>query len=536
MVKRLNIDNDSQKSSLPTPFKFLRGDIFFRSRATRGTVAITLMLIIAVALVFYAITLNWGKIVQTKTIVTVASNTAASVMASLMASYGEQVVQTSLGGEREICGWTMVFVIFLLIIIIILLIVITGPAGWALAIAIIGLVLAIGALIIQLAVIEPGLTSMWNKQSQDTLSIAGRFVETGIRTALQQSVADREVILDTNDRDLDRVFQGSIPEPGSIPGPDYINRFGFYYQKRLDSAGDVATNATNGFINGLTTLLYGDPLIPKWNHGLMTQIDCSDPEEHICCPDPLWPPDGKKPIPPQCNPCCVPLGLEDTQGICDDPKNLSMCVDGSGGKKLIRLRPVGCRTGELLECNTGPFGAAYPYVYEPYFAELIRIDGKRTGPQNIPIPLEPDPWSLLSGPVDCSTQPEKCMLGLKAQNELSFRQKIGRDDESKRFKVKPPPVDPNNPFDPTDPQDPDATIPPVFRMQDTYGYYAPPSRPIIDSSNNLIEKASDPRVGIFPLLWKTAEWKRGVSGTGESSWRIDDIDNPGSASGNSSCI
>src|SRR5262245_50112910 len=56
------------------------------SPARAGQVAVALILIIAIALIFYAITLNLGRIVQNKLTTTVSANKGASILALQMAS------------------------------------------------------------------------------------------------------------------------------------------------------------------------------------------------------------------------------------------------------------------------------------------------------------------------------------------------------------------------------------------------------------------------------------------------------------------
>ena len=61
----------------------------------KGQTSIILILVIAVALIVYSISLNWGRIAQYKTLTTIGANTAAANMASLFASYGEQQLQVT---------------------------------------------------------------------------------------------------------------------------------------------------------------------------------------------------------------------------------------------------------------------------------------------------------------------------------------------------------------------------------------------------------------------------------------------------------
>ena len=94
-------------------------------RQESGQVALILVFLTAVALILLAVVLNLDKVSQTKTLTTLASNSAASTMASTFASYSEQLYQVQLGGSSRAgddlttCGWTGVFAVFLTIITIV---------------------------------------------------------------------------------------------------------------------------------------------------------------------------------------------------------------------------------------------------------------------------------------------------------------------------------------------------------------------------------------------------------------------------------
>lgn len=448
------------------------------------------MLVFAIALIYFAITLNWGKIAMTKTVVTVASNTAASLVASFMASYGEQVVQTTLGGKRKICGPTQLFQIFLIliIIIVILIIILTGQFELvALVITLIALAALTAAALIQFFYIQPGLTDKWNKQKTDTLSIAGRFLESGIQTALQRAVNDQIIIPDKTDLDVDRVYDKNT----TAVVEDYVNRFGFYYQQRLDSAGSEGAPIVNDFARSLRAIIYGDPQVPG-SFKMTRSIDCTLAQNHICCPDISWP---DKPIPPECNPCCLPyLGGDPRSG------DLQSIRPESCGAPLDDLSYPGCLNYPAGGGPAGPYGTQYPYVYEPLYDQYIR-----TGGQNPPQPISEDQ---------------------DAYQNFSFLQKLGRDDEHPKFKKRR--------ADPDGWQDPDSAD--QFRMADAMGYYGWPVYPIknpadtiiVDPDTGVTMNRTDYQHGIFPFLWKIAEW----------DWQIDGITNIGATGGANSpeCI
>ena len=98
--------------------------------ANRGQTALILILLTAAALIFLAITLNWGRIAQVKSLLTIAADESASTLASDAASYGEQQKQTYLGDTNYTSGLTVEFyLIFILMIIAIILMFIPIPGS-----------------------------------------------------------------------------------------------------------------------------------------------------------------------------------------------------------------------------------------------------------------------------------------------------------------------------------------------------------------------------------------------------------------------
>ena len=88
----------------------------------RGQAALILILLSAAALILLAITLNWGRIAQVKSVLTISSDVSASTLASDAASYGEMEKQTYLGNSNY--SWRIggvVLGIILLIAAIVLL-------------------------------------------------------------------------------------------------------------------------------------------------------------------------------------------------------------------------------------------------------------------------------------------------------------------------------------------------------------------------------------------------------------------------------
>jgi hypothetical protein len=259
---------------------------------SRGQIAIVMILIIAVALVFYAVTLNLGDFAYSQALVTVASNTSASMLASDMASYGQSLASTSLDGERKVCGWTGVMAAIITIIVIVIVIIITIVSygagsffanGGALLIA--GLVMAVVALAIQVTVIQPGLTDAWNRIVSKTLSMSNQFTEGAIQNALSKSVTDIMLVPDVNDSDGDRLW---VPEAaiGTIPYADTISRYSMYYSERIRQIKEIVPIVgVENFLTALEDFLYIDSTDGDWGiHDPMVAANCRGRAEcHGCC-------------------------------------------------------------------------------------------------------------------------------------------------------------------------------------------------------------------------------------------------------------
>lgn len=352
-----------------------------------------MLLVLAFALIFYAASMNIGRVSQTKTYTQVAAMAGASQLASQMASYGQKIFQEQLGGEKRVCALTGIFMAIITIVIVLVLIVITimfPPSGglWAAFTAAIGtatgiglsvaLVLSIANLILQVAIIQPGLTAMWNKIVQDTMGIQDQFMEQGIQLGLQNVVTDNKEVPDMQDFDTDYVW--GYDAAGKAK--DTINRYAIYYnEKRLKDIYTPPLSQLAKFMNELRDLVYKTPKgpyrdppvdrTPNW--GLYDPPDCSTNPEHECCYDATADPDGDgipgKPIPSHCNPCCIP---EKTANPLADE-------DPSTDDAFVPARPTCCdciatgcppdqQCGTALTCTAlSPYGADYPYVFTRFY-------------------------------------------------------------------------------------------------------------------------------------------------------------------------
>ncbi len=371
-------------------------------QGNRGQVAIILIFIVAIALIMFAITTNVGKMTQTKTVVTAAADSGAAQMASFMASYGQSLFKTQLGGEKKKCeSGGLVKLIINYVLFEFFLNIAFGPLGGALskmlnlskaattAMKISAAVTAVAvgySTYVYLADINPMITEQWNKISTRTLTQRDQFLEQGIATALRQAVSDPVMVRDFYDSDEDTFYDN----PLTNERVDEISRFSHYYDRRIRGVVAPDYKELNLFKNKLECLVAGKDECAS-NEGLPDEEvwALTDPigengvsvEPPVCVFDPDNP---DNPLPSVCNVCCVPEN-----------------VVGSNPLNPIPLRPSCCAEDALARCGNAnicadysPYGAEHPYVYD----------------------------ETLENPYN---------------NIVSFREKLGRDDENPDYFRKP---------------------------------------------------------------------------------------------------
>ena len=380
-----------------------------------GQVAVILIIVVAAALIFYAVSLNLGRISQTKVMTTVAADTAASTLASYMASFGQSVFQTSLGGKKKICGWTGIIAAILTVIIAIIAVVLVatgvlaGPG--AMLLASISLVLALGALAMQIMVIQPGLTEAWNDILWHSMEMRDAFVEQGVQRALSGAATDRVLVPDLDDSDGDRLWG---IDGGGQP-LDEVSRFGFYYtQRRLNTIPIPVAGSVQDFLDHLRDFLTDD----GDNWGLVDEPPQCDPFSANS----------------ECNPCCILWNYWTEEMGC--------AADADPDPDIYTPKLIGVASVESMRatCEAGsPYGdgvnSNYPWVYDPY----------RENPLNNVDPMSPDFF-------------------------ISFREQLGRDDEHQLFEKNP--AAPNNTQISVLPPPP--PLPPTnFQLKDTTNFYVP---------------------------------------------------------------
>ncbi len=308
----------------------------FVLRNKTGQVAVILILVTAIALIFYAISLNFGRLSQLKTITTIASNTGTSLLASEMASYGQKVAVEKISGDRKRCKSSGVFRAIVIGIGAIVLAYFT--VGLSLGI----LLLVVATVVMQITVIEPGLTNSWHTIMAKVLTPQDMFIEKGIQTALQGAVTDTVQVADLNDADEDGVF--GLDADG-VP-KDRIGRYGFYYyENRLKKVLPKNTGPLDRFLCELNDFLHDDECMhrsPGW--GLYDPLNRSIPVGYTggCATA-------------ECDWCCLP-DVDLKYGEVIRPPECSSTVDWNA--------VCGAKS---------PYGLNYPWVYDSYYEN--REDG-----------------------------------------------------------------------------------------------------------------------------------------------------------------
>ncbi len=453
----------------------------------KGQVALLLILAVAVGMILFGISYNFAKIAQPKSLTIKAANRASAMMASYIASYGERLVQESLGGTLSKCGWTKVFTLLVGGFILIGLIVTQQyeaiaslssgliSAGTLFAAVTTALVFTVAAIILQVTVVQPGITKMWNSIFENSVTgMANQIMEQGINTALQSVVNDPAQIPDLHDIDQDGVFGPPSNPTNPESAPDMVSRFGYFLLQRIKGPPPPNVKPIQEFLDALEEFLFkgADGV------GLFDPIDCTDQMgAHPCCPvDPV----NDLNYPAMCDPCCQPLyvpsgspdphpgdptdGIEDVNGdgIPDD-------LDGYGRPQP--LRPLCCdvpasiggnpnpeKCGDPTTCGARSAYPGYPWVYEDSYEDT-------------------------------------------RNDFISIHEAFGRDDEHPDFAVK---RDSPNWYSDI----PDAIqqhdVGSGFRQEDTTGFYtADPPVPF--------PPPLDERPGIFTELYRLKDWGVGMA-------------------------
>ena len=201
----------------------------------RGQTSLILILLAAAGLIFYAITLNWGRVAQNKVLLSIAADQTASLLASDAASYGEMEKSQYLGNTNRTSGFDGLLIDILMIVVAVVATIFsfgsTGPAWLVLLgeiLSVVSVVVSVVNLALQLAVVQPGITALWNKL-QKNQPVLQQFYEQGVGTALQGIVGDQVNVTDYFDLNTNTKF-GLL---SSDVANDTVGRFAFFYTDRL---------------------------------------------------------------------------------------------------------------------------------------------------------------------------------------------------------------------------------------------------------------------------------------------------------------
>jgi Bacterial Ig domain len=424
-------------------------------KKTSGQTALILILLTAAALIFLAITLNWGRLAQTKSLLTIAADTAGTTLASDAASYGEMQKQTYLVNENKKTSLTGVLLGIIVLIISIVLTYFFPPAGaWLMAVAIAGMVMTFATIVLQLVWINPMISAMWNKLQQNQPA-QQQFYEQGISTGLEGVVTDQVSITDYFDWNANGVFGKNYA--------DTVSRFAVFYTDRLKMLNEPAISQVTFFYDQLGELINGEtcgqnqsdnytfgltvnpacvaagidpfsspPCTP--NSGCTTPgINCITDPTNLACQENI--PNGfqlndactdsnpaSATYNPYCDPCCQPVSVV-------NPLYCSPSTSGGGGPsttctgttstgapcncnplvpQYISMRPSNCdQSASPPQCSTNnPYltaaGGPYTLIYDPAFQEynnnLSFLDMMGRDQQTLPAPPPPGQTTLAMSP------------------------------------------------------------------------------------------------------------------------------------------
>ncbi len=499
---------------------------------SKGQVAIILIIMTAIALIFYAVTLNLGRMSGAKTMTTMAAEKTASVLASQMASYAQKLVKENLKGSLEVCDKTSLFTAIISMIIIIIVAVIAiilapvtsggsaGLGGYIIAMAIVAIILSIVSVVMQATVVQPGITSMWNKIIGETMSLKNQFVESGVRTALQTAITDSGEVADVFDEDTDRIwgFTGNVPN-------DMVSRFGFYYTQRLKRIQTPDDTEIMAFMRALDDFMHGDCLYDgvygsdcHGDHdgdGSPDAVDeawgLSDPLFiNAACSNGVHPACIAFPTLSEANMCCLPSGALDPLSWTSVGLRPDCCDIGAGQCNESGSCTVAANMVSPYSNFNVVNGNQYSWVFDP------NIENNYNNDPEVPIPREcvaafPGFPNSCCGNGFC----EKLYEGLV--NEVwedhpkndensgganidddttnafycpqdcyqSLREQIGRDDEHRLYR--------KNPLDRSQ----------IVQVGDTNGFIAEDTTGFYD---RYAPDGDEGKKGVYPLFWRIADW------------------------------
>lgn len=217
-----------------------RNKIFRRE----GQVAFVLILLAAIGLVFYAITMNINAVANQKNTTMVAAQQSSAFMGSFLASYAQKLSEEYVQGGIGFCKKSSLFKTIMMAICTIIIVIIgiilapfTGGGSLAFAykvVIVMAIVFSVGAVVIDMVYVQPKITEMWNEMMQTMDTFEDKVIEYGIQSALQTAVDDNVQIPDMTDFDRDGIYGWDGGPPFDYDKvKDFISRFGYHYTLRM---------------------------------------------------------------------------------------------------------------------------------------------------------------------------------------------------------------------------------------------------------------------------------------------------------------
>ncbi len=289
-----------------------RNPVKKRILSSEGQVAMVMILMAALGLVFYAVALNYNRVWEAKNTTMIAAQQSASVMASFMASYAQQISEEQIKGGKKYCDKTSVFKAIVrtvaLIVLAIICSVVPGLQGFAPAMWV-AVAMSVAGAAIDALVIQPSITDMWNKAMKN-LSTEGYVIELGVQWGLRMSVEDTVSFPDILDFDFDGVFGWEDPARPWLLAKDGVSRFFFYYMERLRQIRTPNPSAMDEFLRQLRDFVFFrefelDPdgqLVPLTVPDVWGLHDPVDTNAYSTPPHPC----STASPPSECNQACLP--------------------------------------------------------------------------------------------------------------------------------------------------------------------------------------------------------------------------------------
>ncbi len=490
-------------------------------RKKEGQAGLVILLVVAFALIFYAVTLNLGRISENKVSTEIGANTGAASLASAMASYGHSLLMQQLGGERKKCQSTGFFKALISFIVIVILVVVTYGVGAIGATAAITTVAVAGVGVVLQMSIGSQITSAWNNLEANLLDTVDQFMANAMRGAIQVAANDNKQVPDLYDSDMDGIFG---LHPVTSEPLDTMNRYAKYYPLLLDQIAVNYLPAAEQFLVDLQDFIYKIPgpngdcfgttcgpasecdldsatCQPAWalidpmpgtfvpglqtstiNYSFSIPLDPSHPchvDINVPYGNPVTDPFPFS-VPSECNLCCLPDTVPDPRGPSFGQIQVRPgCCDCRGKPPTIQIPDPTNPSGPLITVPNPDY--CDPTLFPPNLECGTASTCQLLSPYGA---VEPSLGTFYQWVFDENFE--------NSENTFfSFRELLGKDDENQRYFK-----------DSSNPNWAQQFAPPWqgirYYVDDTTGFYSGYTAPPPSTPEN--------RIGVFPFLWKIHDW------------------------------